>query len=505
MSIYIRGKQYYFHLVKPDPPKKSAYLYEKISPNNDFLVVCYHCPIDSVYLRFMKQKDKYKNKKIIRLFTYFDNYLDFGQYYHKFAVGERHFFEVINENRLQKPKFDIDCEDENIDINDIISDLLTVLISEFAKVGKSINMERDVLIYTSHGLKNVQEGKRTKVIKKQSAHVTIDNHCHLNSHQAKALYNFVIEAMNPAYAAFVDNKVYGKNQQFRMIGSQKSVGNLPEEYHRIKTFQKDFEYSSKFYHHQYIEEPISDLQEFFVIQLGESVITNCAYCNILPNFIESEKLNPSRRVYSSGKDSSGEVCEIDYIVAEEALSLIAKKAGVKVTDPRFPYRYKGIKEGLILLERVRASNCRVCNRVHHAEHPYLIIVGPQQDVFFNCRRNEENKYWHVGTLKPEELEESERLKDAEETLPRKIPIQLIENIEANNIVRKRYPLKEEKEQKEESKMDNKGDLTSDELTRLIDKAATRSLASLSNKKRIKKKTYITEDPDLMDKIFDSCL
>jgi hypothetical protein len=80
------------------------------------------------------------------------------------------------------------------------------------------------------------------------------------------------------------------------------------------------------------------------------------------------------------------------------MDLLAQKGNMTVDDERFPYRYDGIDGPFITLKRIKASMCKVCRRIHEHEHPYLFVVGPNKDVYFDCRRHPKGQKLHLGNL-----------------------------------------------------------------------------------------------------------
>ena len=63
---------------------------------------------------------------------------------------------------------------------------------------------------------------------------------------------------------------------------------------------------------------------------------------------------------------------------------------------------------LITLKRIRRANCSICNRVHGdarslGDNSYVIIMGNQQKVYFNCHRNQTGEFpkRYLGSLRPE--------------------------------------------------------------------------------------------------------
>ena len=56
--------------------------------------------------------------------------------------------------------------------------------------------------------------------------------------------------------------------------------------------------------------------------------------------------------------------------------------------------------------------CRICNRAHEHENPFLLIIGYDRDIYLDCRRNEKNKKLYIGKLGPTEKAQKLRLESS---------------------------------------------------------------------------------------------
>lgn len=380
MVKYIKGHKFYYRLVKPSKYESEEnrvgnkeYLYKYYSNSELYgkLVVQY-----SIY-------NSYSKNKLNRLFGLFDNYMEFAIFMLKFDERDRNFYETIGPG-YQKPKFDIEIEHFDVNIQEVIDEVINGILIVMKENGVDLVMERDILLYTSHGSK------------KQSCHIVVDNWCHTDNIQAEAFYNKVVgKVQNLLLVKYIDKSVYSKLQQFRIVGNQKNGSDRP------KVLNETWKYRNYEYKHIYVDEPEDDKHKF-VLQLGESLITNTQYCKILPNFTKIQKdefgiINRSKGIFDN---ISYESSEITKDMAIKAITMLAGMVNVSPRDPRFPYKFKSVNNGFIVLTRLKPSRCKICNRIHHNENPYLYISGEEQSVYFSCRRNEEDKKMFVGKLNP---------------------------------------------------------------------------------------------------------
>lgn len=140
--------------------------------------------------------------RIIKLFSSFDNYIEF--YYYQQNFTEKNFYEVIR--GAQKPHFDIDCNESN-------EDLLDNIINQLNNVLNKLLNNPLVLIYKSRNKNNTQT--------KKSAHIVVDRYFHKDHLEAKSFYEIVTQQIEPELRKYLDPSVYSSTQQFRLLGSSK--------------------------------------------------------------------------------------------------------------------------------------------------------------------------------------------------------------------------------------------------------------------------------------------
>jgi hypothetical protein len=337
------------------------------------------------------------------LYSYFPNILSFLQYEAHFSLENRGFFETVLATVKQKPRFDLDVKvsenkaifdsipDKSVDhiMEDLITYLVWGIIQVLADVNVKLDLSTDILMFTSHG-----EDKR-------SFHIVIDNYCHEDFEEAKHFYKLVMrklsEAQMPAiFIPWIDHSVYSKLQQFRMEGSQKYKSG------RIKQLKPEWTYGSVdpvtivtdlSKHLASIKSLKKEDQEILHFPQAQeryagfsaSLLTNTGYCETLPSFIPlSDRMETPMGCLTIHDD-----------MAKQAIELLAEKMGTQVGASDFPFALKKISSGgIIVLKRLFSSHCQICDREHEAENPFMYIIKDM--VFFNCRRNMENRSIKVG-------------------------------------------------------------------------------------------------------------
>ena len=358
---YIFGKKWYYRL-------KSDYQY------HDHHTVCLlndypEEVLETKLLIGMETLNKDHNTKELknsRIFSVFDSYIELYLYQDQFEPDQRFFYEIILGDFPQKPHFDVDIKlgesfGDSLDLKGelVKNDLLTNIINVMKEHGVEVKIDRDILLYTSHG-----ETKR-------SYHVVIHHYCHANHDQAGAFYRQVTQQMKPENAQYVDAGVYSSKQNFRLMGSQK-MGS-----YRPKLFCQKFIVGEKEFNHVYDAEFRSDKHKKVEL-LRESLVSWVRDCQYLPSFQTKEEENR--------KHKFEEVGDLSNDIIQEAKKLLNRDD--------FPFVVREIRGNVVSLRRLRPSFCDACKRIHEHENPYLLIVD--EYVYFCCRRSS-NKII-LGTL-----------------------------------------------------------------------------------------------------------
>jgi len=312
--------------------------------------------------------------KTYLLFAVFKTYLEYGIYQMKLPQHQRCFYEIVLGESTQKPHFDVDIDDVSVDGEKIKDNLIDSAIAVLKEKDVDILIS-DILVYTSHGKE------------KHSYHIIINNYCHANNIEAKAFYDKVIDKVNPNYVKWIDRSVYSPTQQFRIVGSQK-IGS-----ERIKTFQKEWKHNGELIKHKYPETPDCPEHEI-VMQLEESILGYTGNCKFLPAFEPREE---TVKHYDNDENVTADE-------ATEAIKLVGIAGNISINDYRFPYRFQGINGPIVMLKRTKPSRCKLCERVHEHENPYLLVLGEERSVYFCCRRSAGNKKLFLGKLEPNNSE-----------------------------------------------------------------------------------------------------
>ena len=364
--MYIRGRQWYYFIKseadRPDSTGKG--LLDDYSQQNlsSMLVCCMEHPRDGR-----------------KLYTVFDSYLDLGMAMKDVAPEVRHFHEVIFGQGYQKPHFDIDVEPRPSD--EVAQRFLDQLISAIQEIfdlwpSLKFSLRKHVIVCSSHGA--------TKL----SYHIIIDGFIHTSYQEAEDFCYLVRSKLSPEFQGWLDVGIYTKLHQLRVVTSVK------RDTARVKEFQTAWQFKDRTVEFEYLMPPEND-DHAQMMQLQSSLVTYISGCRSLPTIRdavpESVHLLPYRRPATENYH------EISDETAKAAIRLLAELAETTPSSRNFPYRYQTTRGGLILLQRLRPSHCRICERRHRSENPYLIVTAKHQ-VYFCCRRNKDGRRLYVGDL-----------------------------------------------------------------------------------------------------------
>jgi len=378
--LIIHDKRWYFRLVsaKDGNYKRARALMDDFDLNQiaKHMVICFTPNTIPGRTTPFRNKDGAP----VRIYAVFDSYIEFFEYMQKFPPTERAFYEIIFGELPQKPHFDIDIDvsefrtlypedDIALSAEFLREAVIGGCIGVFSDNKVTLNIERDILLYSSHG------------DNKYSYHLVLNNKCHDGNREAKAFYDAVMVKVHVLtggkYLNFVDKSVYSPRQQFRLVGCEKHGSNRP------KIFYEFFWYNGNQYTHIYSDDT-TDLMIKKLTIIYESMVGFTSGCSFIPSLIPPKPLNHI---------SLGSFPDMELNVAESCLAMLRGK----MAD--CPFSILEIKGHLILLKRHAPSHCPICNKgvPHQKENPYLFILSGK--VYWDCRRAPDNaKRLFVGYL-----------------------------------------------------------------------------------------------------------
>ncbi len=362
------GKKWYTNLV-PSSEYKGKCLMDDYRQEDlrSHLVICY--------------TKQYTPDYVQHLYAVFDSYIEFYNYYIKFEMKDRCFYEIIQ--FYQKPHFDLDLDSptyiKHYSYNkpyqyDEFFKVGTILIETLVRACKVImlpnllNLEKDVLVYTSHG--------KSKGKDKLSYHVIINHWCHIDEIEAGAFFEKVSHLtaclLEGKYVEWLDKSVYKSRQNFRLLGSHKFDTEADQITNRTKKFESSFQYFDQVIVH---EPDILNIAEKYS-HFSKSLITFTSGCQLLQSFGEHKNYE-----------------NYDYDISEKDLEEI-KVMLYKVFKDQFTIR--DIKKHKIFLKKRNPYYCPICYRVHPHENPMIVVYHGV--VKFDCRRHDDKKKLLLGHL-----------------------------------------------------------------------------------------------------------
>lgn len=316
-------------------------------------------------LDFMDDHDKvsslivcFVNAQDIRHYTKFDSFVECIQTMMKIPDEKRCFHEVVLEHRNQKMRFDIDIKKDGIitdeQVREFMDDLIQSTIDVYSEIGYQLVPEKHILLFSSHG--------QTK----WSYHIIIDGFYCENCQEANALFRKITGQMRSTlYLEWLDGSIYNPNHSLRILLSVKNG--------RKKKLEKTWIFKEKEIHFEYSQKPRNDKHQL-VLEFERSFISLTENCFPIPRLVRKE-------------DSvSGNCISVDDQVLDYAFRLFCSIYGNV-------FSYVGNVSNFVLMQRISASGCPICERVHESENAFLVIkTNPssngmtKHEIFFYCRR-----------------------------------------------------------------------------------------------------------------------
>lgn len=308
-----------------------------------------------------------------RKYTIFKKNIDLFNFLEKIEEEKKCFYEILTENQPRIPYFDVDIEKgaDNFDEKKFIEKLHKIHTSKYP--------DNPLLVFSSH------------IEKKKSYHILIRGVYTLNHREGLEFYKDYIQDLDDEYKQYFDQSVYKSVQQFRILGTHKYGKN------NIKVFREDLSLGYKIPKRCKDQKAI-DIHNFYI-----SLISNIQDCYYLDKFKElSIKEHKTLEKGNCGEED-----------IEKALQLFNNK----YENELMAYSFIDYKEDngnlLIILRRNTPSECKLCERVHENENPFLTVVGEERNIYFNCRRNDRNLYIDKLGEKIEFLQKGEEDKQEE--------------------------------------------------------------------------------------------
>lgn len=413
MSIDIFGQKFFFHFINKEGKARSIEnTYSRAEVNRMFPVSWTPRVIpDEFYPEYLGKPFVNELGKPGRLYTVFLSYFHYYEYLKQLLPEDRCFFEIIIGDAHQKIHFDIDLDDYRfLHLSENIKDnLISTTGQVLSELGINLDLERDVLIYTSHD----PEGK------KKSYHIIIDNYFVKSNRECRHFYNLVTSRMNHDYAKFVDHAVYSGLQNFRLVNCTK-VGKQ-----RFKVFNEYFTFRDRT-----IKNIIEEEGNKNHIILAHSLVSHTNYCKHIQGLTE----HVSRRKLRLAGDLGDKAIN-------DAMELLRKRTGDELEEDELESR-----ENIIALRYTgRSYYCPVCLRRHESERPFIFVIG--KSVHFDCRRHGlregvPHRNIHLGFIDSDDIivnpTEEEMRPEICSVFDGKKPTPKLDGISMNKLMRRKF-------------------------------------------------------------------
>jgi hypothetical protein len=320
-------------------------------------------------------------------YTAFSNYPEIYKYVASLHPRDRRLHEVVSENRPQKPRFDVDIDwdkyqlalklddysDTLPEMGERVKDLvISSVVAIMELKGYKIELEKDVMVFTSHGTDSKGHEKR-------SYHILLNRYFHHNSGQAKAFYLECakVSADSELFELLVDGSIYRAGGSLRMMWSSK-VGNVE----RVKRYTPQYTYQGVVYNHSIdmvVDEEADltpELQQMFIL------------ANSLVTFVDDASPMPVFAVKTAWREENECLTEEVY---EECKKMI------KAWDINGVYEVTGTEDGKVNLHRLKPDYCCLCDRIHEAMDTFCYLG--QAQLFWHCGHAEGKGSVKIGRVR----------------------------------------------------------------------------------------------------------
>lgn len=288
---------------------------------------------------------------------------------------QRCLYEIIRANLYQKFYLDIDmglCETSKEFDHDreqkiaIAKQIPSYAIDCIIKIKPEIK-RTDILVFTSHA-----EDKR-------SFHIVVDRWCVSSAKNNRKFFDAFMQHIPVPWRQYFDASMYKSLQNFRLYMSTK-VG---------KNRMKIFSLLDSPWKPDNNVDPIECNRQVFLA----SIITRTDNCILLP-FEEDEEVK--------------EFNEVELLESEIPKLMIIIK--------NMPYArcftISERKNNLVVMRRLAPNFCKVCDRQHDGENPYITVCS-SGDVMFDCRRNSDKIRVKIGNINDIEIENKPEINSIE--------------------------------------------------------------------------------------------
>lgn len=290
----------------------------------------------------------------MKRYTVFTNHIQLYKYLFLIPPEQRCFFEILLPHMGRKMYFDIDMNKE--ELVKVMEDyeeeqFIATIRKAIKKVIPQIMDKGSILVFTSHSKK------------KLSYHIVIDGWYVQNFEECRVIFDRTVQHIPDEWEPFFDQTVYKKTQQFRMIWNHKY------EKDNTKTLNRELSYNFKI-PDRYSSDKGKDLYILY-----SSLVGKIDKCDLLLGF------EPEKKVFTL---LEGAACEDDL---DEVMALFSKDSQCKKGTFEKINVVEEAGNLIIPLKSAGPYQCEICDRVHEAENPYLIVKGEEREIYFDCRRS----------------------------------------------------------------------------------------------------------------------
>jgi hypothetical protein len=322
-------------------------------------------------------------RKQWRQFARFASPDEFYRYQTGVPDQERCFYELIFGSRPQRFYLDLDLERDKAAgacfeglAAELFEATIAALLEVYAGLGAALE-PRDCLVYQSHGPD------------KFSFHILPGGYYLGSNVEAKAVFDLVRARVPEHLRDFVDTTVYKPHQELRLLGSHKLGSSRVKR--RVPAF---FFRGAEVRGADYGGDALDEFRD-----------------SLVGTTLGTRRLDVGERAAPAALNPAA--AALSDAIPPEVVGAVMNLMAEATKEESLPFVLKGQSAPFILLQRVRPSRCRLCERVHEHENPYLFVPPPKvteelvregklrheaHSILYTCRRCEPPRFLLMGEV-----------------------------------------------------------------------------------------------------------
>lgn len=272
--------------------------------------------------------------------------------------------EIILEDVDRRLMLDIDCDDMNINKEDLLNNITRAVWNYFCLHGYSVDWLIDFKVMSRH--------RSNKI----SWHILYENLYCINSNHMKYVMNGIYELVDDKYKKYFDTCIANRNSSMSIAGytnkEYKMVVSYDNRFVLVQSFINDLIYGNKVIDLGKCKDSY-DSKDLLITYFDKEE------CFLMPGWdkrLKNNKIN----------------CDIENDKVKEMIDIAIKK--IPNIMSAFELRHNNQTWGrFINLDRIEPSHCLACDKTHDNDNSLMLLME-DKGLFWLCRKDK-NKTKHL--------------------------------------------------------------------------------------------------------------